>query len=142
MYKLEVFYSEEDQGYIANFPDLTYCSAFGKTSKEAVREARVAIRAWLKSKGERMTEEEWKEAERQADADKSAGLWEYFDLPSMRTIVLSGGEDGWFVATVPSLKGCVSQGKTRQEASDNISDAIEAYVAALLEDGLPVPPAD
>lgn len=43
------------------------------------------------------------------------------------------------MAGCPSLPGCVSQGRTRQEAIANIREAIEAYVVALQEDGLPVP---
>ncbi len=42
-YHVEVFWSEEDGGYIANVPDLKYCSAFGETYDEALREVRVAV---------------------------------------------------------------------------------------------------
>lgn len=38
------------------------------------------------------------------------------------------GEDGYFVASVPSLKGCWSQGKTREEALTNIREAIELFL--------------
>ena len=57
----------------------------------------------------------------------------------MRQAVLYPGEDGWWVAECPSLLGCVSQGRSRQEAVANIKEAIDGYVAALEEDGLPVP---
>ena len=57
----------------------------------------------------------------------------------MRQVILYRGEDGYWVAECPSLPGCVSQGKTREEAIQNIKEAIRAYVAALEEDGLPVP---
>ena len=57
----------------------------------------------------------------------------------MRQVVLFPGEDGYWVAECPSLSGCVSQGKSKQEAVANIKEAIEAYVLALEEDGLPVP---
>jgi predicted RNase H-like HicB family nuclease len=40
---------------------------------------------------------------------------------------------------VPSLPGCISQGKTREEALTNIKEAIEGYIAALKEDGLLIP---
>jgi predicted RNase H-like HicB family nuclease len=56
----------------------------------------------------------------------------------MRQVVLYPGEDGFWVVECPSLPGCVSQGETRQEAIANIKEAIEAYVAVLEEDGLPV----
>jgi predicted RNase H-like HicB family nuclease len=58
----------------------------------------------------------------------------------MRQVVLYPGENGYWVAECPSLPGCVSQGKTKEEAIANIREAIEAYVAALEEDHLPVPP--
>ena len=57
----------------------------------------------------------------------------------MRQVVLYPGDDGYWVVECPSLPGCISQGGTRQEAIANIKEAIEAYVGALEEDGLPVP---
>jgi len=39
-------------------------------------------------------------------------------------VVITPGEDGWFVAEVPSLPGCISQGRTRAEARRNIRAAI------------------
>ena len=57
----------------------------------------------------------------------------------MRQVVIYPGEDGRWVAKCPSLRGCVSQGKTRHEAVANIKGAIEGYVASLEEDGLAVP---
>ncbi|MEJ7625074.1 MAG: type II toxin-antitoxin system HicB family antitoxin [Pyrinomonadaceae bacterium] len=43
-------------------------------------------------------------------------------------VFVENGEDGYFVARVPSLKGCWSQGKTRQQALDNIKEAIDLYL--------------
>lgn len=43
-------------------------------------------------------------------------------------VVLEHGEDGWIVAHVPALRGCVSQGKTRDEALANIREAIEGWL--------------
>jgi predicted RNase H-like HicB family nuclease len=57
----------------------------------------------------------------------------------MRQVILYPGEDGYWVAECPSLPGCVSQGRSKTEAIDNVREAIEAYVEALREDGLPVP---
>ncbi|MFH1860213.1 MAG: type II toxin-antitoxin system HicB family antitoxin [bacterium] len=48
-YHINVFYSEEDEGYIADIPDLKYCSAFGETSEEALQEVLKAKEAWLES---------------------------------------------------------------------------------------------
>ena len=46
-YPIRVFYSDEDQGYIADTPDLKYCSAFGATPEEALAEVLKAKSAWL-----------------------------------------------------------------------------------------------
>ena len=54
-------------------------------------------------------------------------------------IALEEGEDGFIVAECPSLPGCVSQGKTREEALANIQEAIKGYVASLRKHGEPVP---
>ena len=57
----------------------------------------------------------------------------------MRQVMIYPGEDNYWVAEVPSLPGCISQGKTREEAITNIKDAIRAYINALMEDGLTIP---
>jgi predicted RNase H-like HicB family nuclease len=46
-YHINVFYSEEDEGYIADIPDLKRCSAFGETPEEALQEVLKAKKAWL-----------------------------------------------------------------------------------------------
>ncbi len=43
-------------------------------------------------------------------------------------IVIETGEDGYFVARVPALKGCWSQGKTKKEALENIREAIDLFL--------------
>ena len=55
------------------------------------------------------------------------------------TVILEKGRESGYVAHVPALKGCVSQGDSREDAISNIKEAIEVYIEALLEDGLPVP---
>ena len=55
------------------------------------------------------------------------------------TVIIEKGNESGYVAYAPVLKGCVSQGKTKAEVTRNIKEAMEAYIAALLEDGLPVP---
>ena len=48
-YHINVFYSEEDQCYVADIPDLQYCSAFGETPEEALSEVRTAMKAWVEA---------------------------------------------------------------------------------------------
>ena len=55
------------------------------------------------------------------------------------TIIIEKGREEGFVAKCPALKGCVSQGATKDEALRNIKEAMEVYVEALVEDGIPVP---
>lgn len=57
----------------------------------------------------------------------------------MKQVIIYPGEDGYFVVECPSLPGCISQGKTRQEAIGNIREAIQLYIDVLLEKGQPVP---
>jgi predicted RNase H-like HicB family nuclease len=48
-YHINIFYSEEDGGYIADIPDLEACSAFGETADEALRQVELAKAAWLEA---------------------------------------------------------------------------------------------
>jgi len=54
-------------------------------------------------------------------------------------VTLERDEDGFIVAECPSLPGCLSQGKTRDEALANIKDAIEGYLESLRKHGEPLP---
>lgn len=55
-------------------------------------------------------------------------------------ILIEQDEDCIFVAECPSLPGCVSQGKTRKEAVENIQDAIRGYLDSLKKHNEPIPP--
>ena len=55
-------------------------------------------------------------------------------------VVIEQDEDGVFVADVPSLPGCISQGNTRLEALTNIQEAMEAYLESLIAHNEPIPP--
>jgi predicted RNase H-like HicB family nuclease len=55
------------------------------------------------------------------------------------TVVLEQEQDGGYVACVPALPGCVSQGDTRAEALGSIREAIELYMADCRDAGDPVP---
>ena len=58
----------------------------------------------------------------------------------MRQVIVYPGEDGYWVAECPSLPGCISQGRNKEETIANIREAIEGYIAVLQKDRLPVPP--
>ena len=55
-------------------------------------------------------------------------------------ITIERDEDGNFVAQCPSLPGCVSEGKNREEALANVRDAIGGYLTSLKKHGEPIPP--
>jgi len=46
-YHINIFFSDEDGGYIADIPDLAACSAFGKTQDDALKQVQIAKKAWL-----------------------------------------------------------------------------------------------
>lgn len=56
-------------------------------------------------------------------------------------VLIEQDEDGVFVAEVPSLPGCLTQGNTRQEALENAREAIALYLESLEAHGDPIPPA-
>jgi len=62
-YAIEIFYSEEDNGYIAFIPELPGCSAFGETEEKALEEVKMAMELWLetaKKRGKKNSTTTWK----------------------------------------------------------------------------------
>ena len=55
-------------------------------------------------------------------------------------IIVEQEEDGVYVAQCPSLPGCISEGKTREEVMNNIKDAISGYLESLRKHNEPIPP--
>ncbi len=55
------------------------------------------------------------------------------------TVIIEKGRESGYVAHVPALRGCMSQGETRERTLQNVKEAIEVYIEALMEDELPVP---
>lgn len=56
-------------------------------------------------------------------------------------VLIEQDEDGAFVAEVPVLPGCISEGHTREEAVENIRETISLYLESLEAHGEPIPPA-
>ena len=56
-------------------------------------------------------------------------------------VVLERNEDdeGYYTVTVPALPGCVTQGRTKEEALERAKEAIQGYLESLKKDGLPIP---
>jgi predicted RNase H-like HicB family nuclease len=57
----------------------------------------------------------------------------------MRKVILYPGEDGFWIVECPSLPGCISQGRTRDEALTNIREAIDLYIEVLRDRGKAIP---
>jgi len=57
----------------------------------------------------------------------------------MRQVLIYPGEDGFWVAECPSLRGCISQGESKEKAVENIKEAIGLYIKVLTEDNIDVP---
>jgi predicted RNase H-like HicB family nuclease len=55
-------------------------------------------------------------------------------------VLIEQDEDGVYIAEVPSLPGCISQGQTREQAIENIKEAIAGYLESLEAHGEPIPP--
>ncbi|MBU4265797.1 MAG: type II toxin-antitoxin system HicB family antitoxin [Candidatus Altiarchaeales archaeon] len=55
------------------------------------------------------------------------------------TVILEKGRESGYVAICPILRGCVAQGKTKQEVLKNLKEAISDYIECLIEDSIPVP---
>ncbi len=56
-------------------------------------------------------------------------------------VLIEQDEDGRYIASCPSLPGCISQGANREEARTNIADAIDGYLKSLRKHNEPIPPA-
>ena len=69
----------------------------------------------------------------------SAYIWSNITKMKLR-IIIEQDEDGMFISECPTLPGCISQGKTRKEALENIKDAIKGYLESLKKHNEPIPP--
>ena len=54
-------------------------------------------------------------------------------------VVITEGEDGYFLAEVPVLQSCFTQGKTKAEALENIKEVIQLCLEHMAEEGSPIP---
>ncbi len=106
-YPLEIFWSNEDEGFIAEVPDLPGCSAWGATEAEAAREAQDAIAAWI-------------------EAAQAAGR----EVPAPREVLPLVSYSGKFLVRVPrSLHARLA----RHAAAEGVS--LNQYVAGVLARG-------
>ena len=115
---------------------------------ELVQVLSLADQIWLTEQLNRLSEEQEEEpsavAVKGRELQVSDEVWHQSNIrtyndPTARRIILQPIEDGWWLAEVPSLPGCLSQGETRQAALENVQEAIELYIECLREDGEPIP---
>ena len=57
-------------------------------------------------------------------------------MPKELTIIFEPGQDGWWIATIPEVPGAFSQGRTKEEARENVIDALSELMAARRESAL------
>jgi predicted RNase H-like HicB family nuclease len=126
---------DEDGSFVAEVPSLPGCVSDGKTREEALANVKEAITGYL----ERLT----------AHGNPiPPPLTEHIVIvpaglngsETKYSVKIQEDEDGVFVVQVPELPGCISDGKTRNEALTNITEAIQLYLDDLKETGDPVPP--
>ena len=55
------------------------------------------------------------------------------------TVIFEPAEEGGYIASVPALNSCITQGETFEEAVANVKDAIEGIIAVMEEEGLEIP---
>ena len=60
-------------------------------------------------------------------------------VASPHEILIDSDGEGGFIASIPSLPGCLSCGETQDEAIENVMDAKRAWIAAAIEDGITIP---
>ena len=60
-------------------------------------------------------------------------------MVTYKVILERDEEEGYYVATVPALPGCHTQGRTREEALEHVKEAIQGYLESLQKDGVPIP---
>ena len=152
-YLVIVFYSVEDEVYIADIPDMKYCSAFGDTPEQALAELRIASTAWLEVAAEHRDKippakrkpdfygvgsETTLDAETWARCETDAGgglMREYI------VVVFYSEEDEAYIADIADLKYCSAFGDTPEQALAELRIASAAWLDAVRENGKPMPPA-
>ena len=75
-------------------------------------------------------------------ACKASKSWLRENSDMKFAVILQRDEDGFIVASCPALSGCHSQGKTREEAIANITEAIRGYIASMRKHGEPLSATD
>ena len=109
----------EVSGYVVECPAIPGCVSQSATAEEAMANIKEAIKDCLEVLNKR--------AERDKLKHTRSGILAKGDKTKLK-VVLEKGENGFIVVHCPSLKGCWSQGKTEQEAIENIKEAIALYL--------------
>jgi predicted RNase H-like HicB family nuclease len=108
----------------------------GEGILQAIRSL-VPVKSILKNLVNQEETKETKETDKEDSDDEDIAVKPQAE--SSRKVLLYPGEDSYFVVEVPSLPGCISQGKTREEALANIEEAIALYIEVLQDRGEPFP---
>jgi predicted RNase H-like HicB family nuclease len=115
-YEMVIYWSEEDDAYIVEVPELPGCMADGSTYEDAIKNTLAVIREWIDTA---------KELGREIPKPKGRLI---YDNKVEYTILIYQAEEGGFWAEVPALPNCYSQGETIEETIENTKETIEAHL--------------
>ena len=131
-YEISISWSDEDDAFIAEVPDLPGCNAHGPTYADAAREVEVAMSLWL----DMADEFGWTIPEPKGRGTDGASA----EATRKREIRIRwSDEDEAFIAEAPQLRYCTAHGDTYEEALKEIQVAIAGWVDAASEFGVPIP---
>jgi transcriptional repressor NrdR len=127
-YRIEIFWSDEDGGYIANVPDLRYCSAFGESYEEALREVLVAMELHLDTLRELERSEPLRKPLR-LKVIKRDGRTEPFDREKLRASLAKAGAkqkvtDGDIDQIVDEIEAELRERRRHEVTSRRLGDMV------------------
>ena len=131
-YEISIWWSDEDDAFIAEVPELPGCNAHGPTYADAAREVEVAMSLWL----DMAAEFGWEipEPQRRGTNGATAGISRKYEIN-----MYWSEEDEAILAEVPDLPGCVADGRTYEEALAKAQVVMDLWIDAAREHGREIP---
>ena len=131
-YEVSIWWSDEDDAFIAEVPELPGCNAHGPTYADAAREVEVAMSLWL----DMAAEFGWEipEPKERGTNGANAGTTRKYEIN-----MYWSEEDEAILAEVPDLPGCVADGRTYEEALAEAQVVMDLWIDAAKEHGREIP---
>ena len=141
-YEIIIWWSDEDDLFIAELPQLEGCTAHGPTRADALREIQVAMRLWLDT----VEEFGMEVPEPRCERLKFCYIWHYGEKePELRTpreydaIIYWSDNNGAYFAEVLDIPGCAADGRTYDEALAKAQAIADSRIESAEKDGLTTP---